>query len=564
MKFAIIAAGEGSRLAQEGVEEPKPLVSVCDQPMIERLMRIFVDCGASEIVVIINEQSTSVHRYLKKLDLPVPLKIIVKTTPSSMHSLHALSPYLRGERFCLTTVDTIFREEEFKKYIRHFERVKDIDGCMAVTPYVDDEKPLWVGVKEQTGAEGESLIDQQGYRCKPLITGFHDQCEGDDHLISGGIYCLGDKALDVLDHCMEQGMSRMRNFQRQLVAEGLRLEAYPIDKILDVDHKEDIAKARKFLLPLEGKIIDGIMRDSSFSPNCVNSDAAIFNAVSEQLKALGATVYPCREYSNDEQVSHFTKPEEYSEFMNTVWFVNDVAGYFSMARSNNALKMLEVAMVDGLPGLNTPVGVMNCVRSKMTSLLMEDGIPMPKSKIVESIDGLGDWDIYPCWLKRGNACGQQKEDTCYVETREEAEKVLQSFDKRNISPVVLNEHLKGDLVKFYGVEGTDFFYWFYPSKCGHRSKFGLEVINGDAQGIPFVVEDLKKTADRAATVLETPIYGGDCIIAEDGSFRIIDFNDWPSFAPCRDAAAYYIAKRLCMEFEKHPFIENVTDFEKAE
>lgn len=79
MKFAIIAAGEGSRLAQEGVEEPKPLVSVCDQPMIERLMRIFVDCGASEIVVIINEQSTSVHRYLKKLDLPVPLKIIVKT-----------------------------------------------------------------------------------------------------------------------------------------------------------------------------------------------------------------------------------------------------------------------------------------------------------------------------------------------------------------------------------------------------------------------------------------------------------------------------------------------------
>ena len=159
MKFAIIAAGEGSRLAQEGVEEPKPLVSVCGQPMIERLMRIFVDCGASEIVVIINEQSTSVHRYLKSLDLPVPLKIIVKTTPSSMHSLHALSPYLRGERFCLTTVDTIFREEEFKKYIRHFERVKDIDGCMAVTPYVDDEKPLWVGVKEQTGAEGESLID---------------------------------------------------------------------------------------------------------------------------------------------------------------------------------------------------------------------------------------------------------------------------------------------------------------------------------------------------------------------------------------------------------------------
>lgn len=503
MKFAIIAAGEGSRLAQEGVEEPKPLVSVCDQPMIERLMRIFVDCGASEIVVIINEQSTSVHRCLKKLDLPVPLKIIVKTTPSSMHSLHALSPYLRGERFCLTTVDTIFREEEFKKYIRHFERVKDIDGCMAVTPYVDDEKPLWVGVKEQTGAEGENLIDQQGYRRKPLITGFHDQCEGDDHLISGGIYCLGDKALDVLDHCMEQGMSRMRNFQRQLVAEGLRLEAYPIDKILDVDHKEDIAKARKFLLPLEGKAVDGIMRDSSFSPNCVNSDAAIFEAVSKQLEALGATVYPYSEYSYDEQFRNFKDLDEYADLKKQVWLKNNMAGYFSMARSSSALQELMVAMLNDLPGLNSPMGVMKCVRWEMTSLLMDYGIPMPKSKIVRSYDGLGDWDIYPCWLKRGDACAQQKEDTCYVETREEAEKVLLSFRERNISFVVLNEHLKGDLVKFYGVEGTDFFYWFYPSKCGHRSKFGLEAINGDAQGIPFVVEDLKKTADRAAKVLET-------------------------------------------------------------
>lgn len=35
---------------------------------------------------------------------------------------------------------------------------------------------------------------------------------------------------------MAQGMSRMRNFQRQLVADGLRLKAYPFSKILDVDH----------------------------------------------------------------------------------------------------------------------------------------------------------------------------------------------------------------------------------------------------------------------------------------------------------------------------------------
>ena len=46
---------------------------------------------------------------------------------------------------------------------------------------------------------------------------------------------------------MENGMSRMRNFQRQLVADGLHLGAYPFSKILDVDHASDIEKAEAFL-----------------------------------------------------------------------------------------------------------------------------------------------------------------------------------------------------------------------------------------------------------------------------------------------------------------------------
>ena len=39
----------------------------------------------------------------------------------------------------------------------------------------------------------------------------------------------------------------MRNFQRQLVTDGLKLKAYPFPKIVDVDHAEDIKKAEEFL-----------------------------------------------------------------------------------------------------------------------------------------------------------------------------------------------------------------------------------------------------------------------------------------------------------------------------
>ena len=87
MNYAIIAAGEGSRLAQEGVAKPKPLVELQGKPMIGRLINIMLRCHAQSISIIVNEHMTEVREYLEGLELPVPLNLVVKTTPSSMHSL---------------------------------------------------------------------------------------------------------------------------------------------------------------------------------------------------------------------------------------------------------------------------------------------------------------------------------------------------------------------------------------------------------------------------------------------------------------------------------------------
>ncbi|MEF2643224.1 MAG: NTP transferase domain-containing protein [Paramuribaculum sp.] len=232
MNYAIIAAGEGSRLVSEGVATPKPLVPLCGRPMIGRLIDIFLSCGAESISVIVNGQMTEVRRYLEQLKatLPVELKLVVKTTPSSMHSFYEVSRLFGGQKFILTTVDTIFRENDFRRYAEAFEAADNIDGMMAVTSYIDDEKPLYVDVDPQM-----------------RITAFRDSPWDGVKYISGGIYGLDGKALKVLDRCIATGMSRMRNFQRALVDSGLQLEAYPLGKIIDVDHQGDIAKAEEFI-----------------------------------------------------------------------------------------------------------------------------------------------------------------------------------------------------------------------------------------------------------------------------------------------------------------------------
>ncbi len=230
MNYAIIAAGEGSRLAQEGVAKPKPLVELQGEPMIGRLINIMLRCHAQSISIIVNEHMTEVREYLEGLELPVPLNLVVKTTPSSMHSLWHLSRAIPQGKFCLTTVDTIFREEDFKSYIDAFEADESHDGMWAVTPFVDDEKPLWVDVDDDMN-----------------ITAFRDKPWEGAKYVSGGVYAMTDRAFTVLDNCIEQGISRMRNFQRALVEAGHHLQAYSIDKIVDVDHADDIVTAEAFL-----------------------------------------------------------------------------------------------------------------------------------------------------------------------------------------------------------------------------------------------------------------------------------------------------------------------------
>lgn len=232
MNYAIIAAGEGSRLAQEGVEKPKPLVELNGTPMIKRLIDIMMECSAESLTIIVNEQMTEVREFLENLKLPVPFKLIVKSTPSSMHSFWEISRELPEGfgKVILTTVDTIFHKEEFEAYVNAFEENDTADGYMAVTSFIDDEKPLYIDVDSTD-----------------RITAFRDAPWGGVKYISGGIYGLTLTALHVLDRCLKDGVSRMRNYQRALVDSGLYLQAYPFKKIVDVDHAGDIATAERFI-----------------------------------------------------------------------------------------------------------------------------------------------------------------------------------------------------------------------------------------------------------------------------------------------------------------------------
>ncbi len=272
--------------------------------------------------------------------------------------------------------------------------------------------------------------------------------------------------------------------------------------------------------------IAGVMRAGAYSPNHIGNDAAIFMAVCDHLRKRGC------------EVKIYTE-EEFQQQEITEDYVLD------MCREAASIAKLERLEEQGKLVVNSGFGIENCTRERMTRLLMGNGFPHPHSLMVDTNENikqaLEEAGIERCWIKRGDFHAMHKEDVSYCRHPQEAQEVLHEFYYRGIKRAVINEHLDGDLVKFYGVEGTDFFYWFYPFDAGH-GKYGLEAINGKSRGLHFDLEVLKDNCMKAARLLDVRIFGGDCIVGDDGVARIIDFNDWPSFAPCRDEAAPHIAK----------------------
>lgn len=230
MHYAILAGGQGSRMKSIG---PKPLVEIEGKTLVQRMLEVIGRrADVDSVSVIANCEIPEIERHLRSLRLPMDLHIVPACPPTGSHSLKWVTEHIpEGEKVVALTVDTFFRPEEFDAYVDLFASLPErTDALMAVTHYIDDEKPLYVKV-----APGGRIL------------AFSDLASDGIDCVSAGIYGLGSRALDVLRRGVDMGVNGLREFQRSLLVAGLNVHARDIGKAFDVDRPEDLESAREFL-----------------------------------------------------------------------------------------------------------------------------------------------------------------------------------------------------------------------------------------------------------------------------------------------------------------------------
>lgn len=277
--------------------------------------------------------------------------------------------------------------------------------------------------------------------------------------------------------------------------------------------------------------VAGVMRAGAYSPNHIGGDGAIMNAVADHLRRRGCVV----NIYSEEQLQSGEVDEDV---------------ILNMCREKESICVLQQYERDGRLVINSGFGIENCTREIMAPLFLGNGVPYPDSIIVNTNENvekrLRDNGLKAVWIKRADYHAQHKEDVSYCRSPEEAQEMLHEYYYRGIKRAVINRHLTGRPVKFYGVVGQPFFHWFCPFDIyrPEQDQYG----DSDAVSPDFDLEHLKEICSKAADILEIKIYGGDAVVSADGTIRLVAFNDWPSFAPCRKEAAKYIAKSVIKEY----------------
>lgn len=270
----------------------------------------------------------------------------------------------------------------------------------------------------------------------------------------------------------------------------------------------------------------GIYREIAHSPGRETDDAEILRSVAAELSGRGFA-------------AELKAPDELPENRDAAEIPRSL---FVMCERAPVVERLAAWERQGVCVVNRPEAIRNTDRERTIARFARYGVPSPPSVLVPTAAPPDACPVRtPCWVKRGDVHATEPGDVSFAAGATEIAAALARLSARGIAHAVLQEHVPGDLIKFYGVAGIEdggpasWFQWFY-----HRDQV--------LRNCPLDPAALTAAAVQGAAALGLEVFGGDAIATEDGRVLLIDLNAWPSFALYRKEAAASIAALLQVRF----------------
>lgn len=244
MKAVILAGGLGTRLAEETVLRPKPMVEIGGKPILWHIMKGYAHFGIDDFVICLGYKGYMVKEYFANLALHnSDVTINLAQNRVELHQ----NP---SEPWNITLVDTGEQTQTGGRLRRIRRLLGDEDFCMT---YGDGVASIDIGAllafhrAEQCLATVTAVrppgrfgrLDLQG----PRARGFQEKPRGDADWINGGFFVIAPAALDHIageDTLWEKEPMQLLATRGQLAA--FRHDGFwqPMDTLRDKHHLEQL------------------------------------------------------------------------------------------------------------------------------------------------------------------------------------------------------------------------------------------------------------------------------------------------------------------------------------
>ena len=245
MKVVILAGGRGTRIQEESLIKPKPLIEIGSKPIIWHIMKTYSHYGFKEFVICCGYKGYLIKEYFANFSLHnSDVTIDIKKNEIKVHKNN-------NEDWKITLIDTgdvsltggrilrikDFVDEEF--LLTYGDGVADVNISKLIEHHKINKKIATMTIVQPQGRFGVVEFNTKNN----LIENFSEKLKGDGAWINGGFFVLNKKIFDYLKDdftIWEKEPLEKLSKENQLVAFKHDNFWYPMDTMRDKAYLENL------------------------------------------------------------------------------------------------------------------------------------------------------------------------------------------------------------------------------------------------------------------------------------------------------------------------------------
>ena len=243
MQAVILAGGRGTRISEESLVRPKPLIEIGGKPIIWHIMKNYSYYGINDFIICCGYKAELVKEYFANFGLySSDISIDIKTRKITFHKK-------KLENWKITLVDTGIdtqtggRIKRVKKYLENTfcltygDGVSNVNIDKTIKFHKKNKKLDTMTTVQPAGRFGAVNIKNN------LVTEFIEKPRGDGGWVNGGFFVLNKKVLDFIkDDYSIWEKDPLTNLSKkgQLTTYKHRSFWHPMDTLRDKDYLENL------------------------------------------------------------------------------------------------------------------------------------------------------------------------------------------------------------------------------------------------------------------------------------------------------------------------------------